>query len=313
MNKTKTFICMLSMTTILSASPAFAVVEMIKVLQYSLRNVQATIEVVKNAIALGTSIQQTTLQGTIGAVAPRVMNLGSKMDVKSFAPSLPSDLQSIVGGKSFNAIPQVRSYVDKELKSIRLGDGLTQRDVLHKLNELQNQASLDAIQIAKETLAKSNKGAEENKAQLNNVASAKDAQAKASQETAQSIQTLQNDVIHNQLSANVLLTKVTEYKGALVKATQTDEVVQQLSSEAEASLTALQNKISETVKNPTGVVENAVDGVVDKATKTVTDKAATVTTPIKNIVDDVEGEVQRYEQQTGNVVKQVTNVAGGNK
>ena len=305
MNKTKTFICMLSVTTILSASPAFAVIEMIKILQYSLRNVQATIEVVENAIALGTSIQQTELQGTIGAIAPKVMNLGSKMDAKSFAPTLPSDLHSIVGGKSFDAIPQVRSYVDKEFKSIKLGDGLTQRDVLHKLNELQNQASLDTIQIAKETLAKSNKGAEENKAQLNNVASAKDAQSKASQETAQSVQALQNDVLHNQLSANVLLTKVTEYKGALVKATQTDKVTQPLSSEAEASLNALQNKINEAVKKTTGVVEDAVDGGKDKATA--------VTMPVENIVDGVEGKVQRYEQQTGNVVKQVTNIAGGNK
>lgn len=265
MNKTKTFICLLAVTTVLSASPAFAVVELIKVLQYSLRNVQATIEVVTNGIALGTSIQQTGLQGTIGAIAPNVMNLGSKMDVKSFAPTLPVDLKGIVDGKGAQAIPQVRSYVENELKSINLGDGLTQRDVLHKLNEMQNKVSLDAIQIAKETLAKSNKGADENKAQLNNVAGASDAQSKASQETAQSIQTLQNDVIRNQLTSNMLLTRATEYKASLLKATQTAQSASQEARAAAENLSnQVQDKISEALQNPEAAAKQ-IDNVAGRS------------------------------------------------
>ena len=292
---------MLSMATILSTSPAFAVVELIKILQYSLRNVQSTIEVVKNGIALGTSIQQTTLQGTIGAVAPNVMDFDSAISFEEFAPSLPSDLHGIVGGKSFNAIPGVRSYVDKELKSIRLGDGLTQRDVLHKINELQNQTSLDAIQKAKETLAKSNKAPDESKAQLDNVAQAKDAQVKASQETAQSIKALEKDVVYNQLSANALLTKVTEKKTALLKETQTDKVFEAVDPKAEAALEELQKKISGAVKDQEDVMRELqektgkdikdLNEMINELQKKQAEKFKDPTEEIDRLSDDTKGNV----------------------
>ena len=226
MKKTKTFICSLCMTTILFSSPAFAVVELVKVLDYVLRDVQAVIEIVKNGIALEKSIEQSDLQGLIGAIAPNVQDMGSKIDYKSFVPVLPTDLQGIVSGNGFDSIPQIQAYVEKELKSINMGDGVSQRDVLHKVNELQNAVSVETIQKAKEALAKSNKGPQENQAQLDNVGSARDSQDKASQENAQSIQTLKNDIARNQLSANLLQTTVVRYKAQFLKATQEGENAQ---------------------------------------------------------------------------------------
>ena len=300
MKKTKTFISLLFLATCLSVSPAFAVVEPIKVLQYSLRNVQATIEVVKNAISLGLSVQQTALQGTIGAIAPVVKDLKSKMDLESFAPTLPADLQNVVSGNGFQAIPHVKTYVENELKSIRLGDGITQRDVLNKINELQSKASLDAIQIAKETLAKSNKGPEENKAQLDNVAKAPTSQSKASQETAQSIQTLKNDVVRNQLTSNLLLIKATKYKNDLLKATQrAEDIVDEGANAAEKLADDIQKKISD-------AVNQVADETVGAGIAVVKDAAQ----PITNAVADVQNTAKQVGQDVNGISDQISSVAG---
>jgi len=281
MKNTKTFICLLGMLTVLSVRPAFAVVEPIKVLQYSLRNVQATIEVIENALALGNSIQQTTLQGTIGAVAPKVMNLGSKMELQSFMPTLPADLNGIVSGNGLNAVPQVRTYVENEMKNIRLGDGVTQRDVLNKINEMQNLTSLDALQIATETLAKSNSGAEESKAQLNNVGGAADSQAKASQETAQSIQILQNDAVRNQLTSNILLNKATQYKNELIRASQSGE--QAVDQAAALAQERVSQQVQDKIKNALKQLETSADSAVEQA-GSVRQEIGKVSNQINNVV-----------------------------
>lgn len=281
MKNRKTFICLLGMLTVLSVRPAFAVVEPIKVLQYSLRNVQATIEVIENALALGNSIQQTTLQGTIGAVAPKVMNLGSKMELQSFMPTLPADLNGIVSGNGLNAVPQVRTYVENEMKNIRLGDGVTQRDVLNKINEMQNLTSLDALQIATETLAKSNSGAEESKAQLNNVGGAADSQAKASQETAQSIQILQNDAVRNQLTSNILLNKATQYKNELIRASQSGE--QAVDQAAALAQERVSQQVQDKIKNALKQLETSADSAVEQA-GSVSQEIGKVSNQINNVV-----------------------------
>ena len=301
MKKTKTFVRLLCLVAILSASPAFAVVEPIKVLQYSLRNVQSIIEVIQNGIALETSIMQTNLQGTIGAIAPKVVDLGGRMEFKSFAPTLPSELGGIVNGKGFDAIPQVRDYVEQEMKSISLKDGVAQRDVLDRVNKARNLASLDAIQVAKETMAKSNKGPQESKAQLNNVASASDSQSKASQENAQSIQLLQNDAVHNQLKASALQAKVTALKSDVLVATQSEgQTFNQNEADMEKTLSErMQNLLPNAVKNGENTVNQAKNSITD------------LTRPVENAVNNLTEKAEAVEQGISGVSNQVNNAIKG--
>ena len=286
MKKTKTFIFLLSFVFLFSARPAFAVVELIKVLQYSLRNVQAVIEVVKNGIALGTSIQQTTLQGTIGAVAPKVANMGSLVEGKSFVPKLPTDLQSIAS-KGLKAVPEMRSYVDKELKSINLGDGVSQRDILHKVTEMQNLSAVGAVKLAKEAMAKSNKAPSENKQQLSAAGGASDMQAKVSQETGVAIKSLKNDTSRNQLSANLLQAKAMHYKADAIKANKQDESKDKKAEDSSFGVGDLLDKVGDVVNG----------SAINDAKSAVQSKVDAVINPYKGTATNVGNVVQKVTKQ----------------
>ena len=89
MTKTKKILMLLCLGAVMHSTPAFAVIEIYKVMQYSVRNVQATIEVVENTLALITSVKMSLLQGMIGAIMPRLPATVSLVQPESFAPIIP--------------------------------------------------------------------------------------------------------------------------------------------------------------------------------------------------------------------------------
>ena len=266
------------------AHSAHAVVEPVKVLQYSLRNVQATIEVIQHILELTTSIQHTSLQGTIGSVSPTLVDMGGKVAGRDFAPVLSSELRGVVSGNGLNAVPQLRSYVNEELKSIKLGDGISQRDVLHKLNEMDNLMGVSAIKLGKEALAKTNKAVQENAQQLSIAGNAADLQEKISQETGVSLRTLQNDTFRNQLSSNLLQTKAMRYKSAVLKATQEGE--------------KLPNTLIDEAKG-------SLDGVDGNVSSSVNNQLNQLTKPISDTVQKVQGEINSVQNDLGNATNRI--------
>jgi hypothetical protein len=185
------------------------------------------------------------------------------------------------------AVPEMRSYVEKELKSINLGDGVSQRDVLHKMKEMENLAGVGAIKLAKEAMAKSNKAPSENKQQLSAAGGASDMQAKVSQETGVSIKSLKNDTSRNQLSANLLQTKSMHYKAAVVKANQSD------------------NDSSEDKTSTEDTVD--VNGLLEKAGSIVNGSAINdAKSAVQSKVDAVINPYKETAVNVGNVVQKVT-------
>ena len=198
MLKTKTFISSFLLGVVLTASPAYAVVDIVKLLQHTLRNVQEIIEVVQNESSLKESTNYSKLQGEIGAIMPKVIDLGSKVKDASFTPVLPSEIQGLLGDKGMAAVPQLRSFLSKDLKSINVGDVVGQRDALAAISEQMNLGGIEAFKNGKEAMALLNKAPNELMQQLSVATGAKDMQNKITQETGNSIQILKSDIAINQ-------------------------------------------------------------------------------------------------------------------
>ena len=198
MLKTKIFITSTFLGMFLAVSPAHATIDIMKLLQHTLRNVQEIIEVVQNESSLKESTNYSKLQGEIGAIMPKVVDLGSKVKDVSFTSILPSNIQGILGDKGMAAVPQLRSFLSKDLKSIKVGDVVGQRDALVAISEQMNLGGVEAFKIGKEAMALLNKAPNELMQQFGVATGAKDMQNKITQETGNSIQILKSDVAINQ-------------------------------------------------------------------------------------------------------------------
>ena len=206
MLKTKIFISSFLLGMVLMSSPVYAIVDIVKLLQHTLRNVQEIIEVVQNEASLKESENYSKLQGEIGAIMPKVVDLGSKVKDVSFAPVLPSEIQGLLGDKGMAAVPQLRSFLSKDLNSINVGDVVGQRDALAAISEQMNLGGVEAFKIGKEAMARLNKAPSELIQQFSVATGARDMQNKITQETGNSIQILKSDVAINQHLAKKLET-----------------------------------------------------------------------------------------------------------
>lgn len=233
MTKTKKILMLLCLGAVMHSTPAFAVIEIYKVMQYSVRNVQATIEVVENTLALITSVKMSLLQGMIGAIMPRLPATVSLVQPESFAPIIPVKIVSLV--KAGDGISQVRRYVEKELRSINPGDVISQRDALNAVNERLNLSATQAIALGKEAAAKLNKAKDENKEMLSLAQDAADQHNKDVQEAAFGIKALENDAASNQLTSHLIETRaqrmMADIQNRTVKKT-TDEELSEVAEQA---------------------------------------------------------------------------------
>ena len=186
--KKKIKIAALCLLILMQSVPSYAVVEPLKVLQYSIRTTHKTIEVVQNLMALLTSVQNTLLQGDIGAIAGKMTDLTSEADLKTFAPTVPSELKSVLS--SSDAVPKIRSFIESEMENVNFDDPLAQRDALNDVAERLNIRARETYARGTEVLAKLNKAPSDNAKMLSYAKDAATQQEKETQETAFSVKAM---------------------------------------------------------------------------------------------------------------------------
>lgn len=208
--RTKFFaICLIAL---LQSVPAHAVTEPIKMIQYSIRTTEKTMEVVQNTLALATNVYNTLLQGTIGAIKAKIAQLKSLTDLKTYAPLIPSGIQTIMSTAT-NALPNIRGYVEKQLKAVDIdpSDMLAQRDALIDAAKQLNLSSLEAISLAKKTAADLNDAPKQNEEMMDEATSAATQQQKESRDVAFSIKAMGEDILLNQLRLREIETTAQRY------------------------------------------------------------------------------------------------------
>ena len=201
--KTKTFALCLAFALMQSVS-AYAVIEPVKVMQYSIRNTSTTIEVIENTVALLTSVQNTILQGDIGAIIPDMPDMASLEDLGDFSPTMPAELESVISSK--DAMPQIRGYIENELKNVNFDDMIQQRDALLDVSRRLNTSATEAIGLAKQMGTKLNESTSENKSMIKYAFEALTQHSKIAQENAFGIKATVEDAISNTLDSRILET-----------------------------------------------------------------------------------------------------------
>ncbi len=199
MSKIKLLMPILCLTVLMSASSAYAVTEILKSVNYSLRNVQEVIEVVNNLVNLATTKTVSELQGAIGSIKPAIAELKSQIEPEVLAAKLPSEARALLDGDASKALPQLRSYASSQIGGL-VSDVISQRDALISATEQLNVTAMDAISTGKAVAAKLNDAPNVNDMMLSFAATSKNQQAKVTQESALSIKGLENDVLQNKQS-----------------------------------------------------------------------------------------------------------------
>ena len=201
MIRTKVFkllFCLVMMQSV----PAHAVTEPAKVAQDSIRMVQDIMETVKTVADLIISVNMTSLQGLIGSIKPQVPD--PRVEMELFAPTVTSEVQALLS--SDNVVPDVSSYVEKELKARDPSDEIAERDALIEINERLAISSMEAIAYGKETAALQNGAVEDNENLLDSAAGTSNQQEAHVQEAAIGVKIMENDALINQLQARDLET-----------------------------------------------------------------------------------------------------------
>jgi len=210
--KTRTKIFALCLIALLQSVPAHAVSEPIKMIQYSIRTTEKTVEVVQNTLALATNVYNTLLQGTIGAIKAKIAQLKSLTDLKTYAPLVPAGIKTLMSTAN-NALPNIRGYVEKQLKAADIdpSDLLAQRDALIDTAKQLNISSLEAISLAKKTAADLNDAPSQNEKMMDEASNAATQQQKETQDAAFSIKAMGEDVLLNQLKLREIETTAQRY------------------------------------------------------------------------------------------------------
>ena len=197
---TKTKIFALFLVALMSSVPAYAVSDPDKSFLHSVRNVTKIIEVVQNTSSLISSVQTSILQGSLATV--KSVDFMKTTDLKSFAPSVPDEIKSFVVSKS--AVPQVRSYIEKELKDVSFENVFEQRNALLDVSRRLNLSSMEAISLGKRVSAELNEAKNVNEEMLSTVADAINQQQKETQEAALGLKAMAEDAVLNQMRAENL-------------------------------------------------------------------------------------------------------------
>lgn len=197
---TKTKIFALCLLASMSSIPAYAVSDPEKSMNHSIRNVEKIMEVVQNTSSLISSVQTSILQGSLATV--KSFDFMKTTDLKSFAPSVPDDMKSLVEAK--NAVPQVRSYIEKELKDVSFENVFEQRNALLDVSKRLNLSSMEAISLGKRVSAELNEAKDANEKMLSAAAGAINQQQKETQEAAFGLKAMAEDAVLNQFRAEDL-------------------------------------------------------------------------------------------------------------
>ena len=192
----------LCLFALMQSVPAYAVVEPLKTLQLSIRTTHKTIEVAQNLITLLTSVQNALLQGDIGAITAKMPDMKSATDLKSLAPILPGELQSVVS--SSEAVPKIRNYIATELETVNFEDPLAQRDALLGISKDLSISGIKRITEGYRGKAEMNNAPSENEGMLSEIAGAANMQEKLGQYGAYKVNTFAKDVDLFQINANKL-------------------------------------------------------------------------------------------------------------
>ena len=210
--KTRTKIFALCLIALLQSVPAGAVSEPIKMIQYSIRTTEKTVEVVQNTLALATNVYNTLLQGTIGAIKAKIAELKSLTDLKTYAPLVPAGIQTLMSTAT-NALPNIRGFVEKQLKAVDIdpSDMLAQRDALIDTAKQLNLSSLEAISLGKKTAADLNDAPKQNEKMMADATNAKSQQEKETQNAAFDLKAFGDDILLNQLRLAEIKTTADRY------------------------------------------------------------------------------------------------------
>ena len=219
---TKTKIFAICLVALMQSIPAYAVTEPIKVLQYSIRDVHKVIEVIQNVSSLVSSVQNAILQGSLAIV--KSIDFKQITDLKSFAPSVPEEIQSLVDAG--NAVPKVRDYIETELKNVSFTDVIEQRDALLDVSRRLNDSSVKAISLGKKIAAELNEAPKINEKMIAAAAGAINQQQKETQEAAFALKAMAEDAVLNQLHSSQLEAQAQKIVADIRKAaiTQVDAV-----------------------------------------------------------------------------------------
>lgn len=174
---------------------------------HALREVQSEIEVVENTIAVVQMKLINKLQGVPGQVMARVDTLKSRLDYKQLAPVMQQEIQGVVQKAGYDAIPDVRKYVQDKFISIAEGDVISQREALNAVHERLNLSAVDAFKKAKATASMTNKVAQSLTSQVNQAWKAVDMHNKIVSEVSVDIQGMKKAIDASQMSASLIEAK----------------------------------------------------------------------------------------------------------
>jgi len=218
---TKTKIFALCLIALMQSISAYAVTEPAIVVEYSIRDVHKGIEVVQNISALVSSVQNSILQGSLAVV--KSVDFEQITDLKSFAPSVPKDVQSFVDAG--NAVPKVRSYIEEELKNVTFDDVFEQRDALLDVSRRLNASSVETIGLGKKIAAELNEAPKINEKMISSAAKAINQQQKETQETLFGVKAMAEDALLNQIRSRQLETQAQRIIANVRKAAISDSGV----------------------------------------------------------------------------------------